>query len=203
MVRSRMSNKLEKSWDRFFDPERTIKVYERREDGTAFRKIGIHACHGNSIKTKIAVITTSKADEKKRFDRLKCSGTREGQSCSEIIWKPIEIDYQTNASTIKNKVLAFGYTNLIINLCSEHKLRKQLVNILMADGKFECNITDENVCFEIGALEDSFLPSSCFLMSSTTITDRWEKAFVDLVKNSPIGVPNDDTTVVTIIRFGH
>ena len=199
-----MSKKLEKSWDRLFDPERTIKVYERREDGTpAFRKIGIHACHGNNIKTKIAVITTSKADEKKRIDRLKCSGTREGQSCSEIIWKPIEIDYQTNASTVKVKVLAFGYTNLIINLCSENKLRRQLVNILMADDKFQCNITDENVCFEIGALKDSFLPSSCFLMSSTTITGRWEKAFMDLVKDSQIGVPNDDTTVVTIIRYGH
>ena len=198
-----MSKKLAKSWDGFFDPERTIKVYEKRENGTTFRKIGIHACHGNSIKTKIAVITTSKADEKKRIDRLKCSGTRDGQSCSEIIWKPIEIDYQTNASTIKNKVLAFGCTNLIINLCSKHNVRKQLVNILMADDKFQCNITDENTCFEIGALLDSFLPSSCFLMSSTRITDRWGEAFVDLVKNSQIGVPNDDTTVVTIIRYGH
>ena len=144
-----MSKKLKEccccSWVRFFDPERTIKVYEKRENRTTFERIGIHASDGNSIKTRIAVITTSKVDEKKRIDRLKCSGTREGQSCSEIIWKPIEIDYQTNASTIKNKVLAFGCTNLIINLCSKHNVRKQLVNILMADDKFQCNIISEDV----------------------------------------------------------
>ena len=190
-----MSKKLEESWDRFFNPERTIKVmYEKRKNEIEYRKIRVHACHGNSVKTKVAVVTTSKADEKKRIDRLKCSGTREGQSCSEIIWEPIEIDYQTNASTVKDKVLAFGSTNLIMNLCREHNVRKQLVNMLMADGKFECNITDENVSFEIGALKDSFLPSSCFLMSSTPITSRWVKAFVNLVKNSQTIVPNNDTT---------
>ena len=38
-----MSKKLEESWDRFFNPERTIKVmYEKRKNGIEYRKIRVH-----------------------------------------------------------------------------------------------------------------------------------------------------------------
>ena len=129
--------------------------------------MSVHAYHGNNVKSKIAIITEDVDAERERIEHLKLNGSIIGEKCNEITWiPPIDIKHQT-ASTIKEKILASGCTNVIINLREDHEARKVLMDMIIKDFHLQDNDPHEKTNFVIGALKDSYQPSHCYLRSST------------------------------------
>ena len=94
--------KAEDSWKTDFNPTNIIVIHDPEDKRE--KEIGVHAYHGNNIKSKIAIITEDANAERERIEDLKLNGGYGGKQCDKITWiPPIEIPVQPDVEAVKKK----------------------------------------------------------------------------------------------------
>jgi len=181
------------------------------EDFFKRRKEKVVAYHGNSPRTKVAIVTENgDEDEKQKKMLLEKTGT------DQIKYKVFPIKEEPyRAEKVIKRVIDWGPTNVVINIPEDK--RKDMVDVLQGKGEADrfaiegieyerlrrhIQFRIDNPSFLFGALRDTWEASGAVLMSRSPITDEgWKDKLIHLIEEKK--VKNAKETVITIISGTH
>ena len=169
-----------KDWPQIFDPE-----------------IKDHALHGNSIKSRVFVVSGNYQQDEEYIKSLKLKSNIQWKITNFVIPEYSGLpgySIDKSADDLIKEIKDYCPTNLILN---KVRYNQNMIDLICNHNIFKSiSVVKEN--FQFIELTNMFQPLECILMNSVeTETYDWKKDFLNLLQEG--SVKNDETTVVTIL----
>ena len=169
-----------KDWPQIFDPE-----------------IKDHALHGNSIKSRVFVVSGNYQQDEEYIRSLKLKSNIQWKITNFVIPEYSGLpgySIDKSADDLIKEIKDYCPTNLILN---KVRYNQNMIDLICNHNIFKSiSVVKEN--FQFIELTNMFQPLECILMNSVeTETYDWKKDFLNLLQEG--SVKNDETTVVTIL----